>query len=119
MTKFSLVASVVLGAFVFAGCSANLARFSVATTGNMPIANATKGNYVESEAECITMFLGIPIGNVANRVSGAVANALEEAHKKGQPADAVTNVDISSSYWSILIVGRDCITAKGQAIGVK
>lgn len=118
MTKFSLVASVVLGAFVFAGCSANLARFSVATTGNMPIANATKGNYVEGK-DCITFIFGYPVGNTTNRVSGAVANALEEAHKKGQPADAVTNVDISSSYWSILIVGRDCITAKGQAIGVK
>lgn len=119
MTKFSLVASVVLGAFVFAGCSANLARFSVATTSNVPIANATKGNYVESEAECITVFLGIPIGNVANRVSGAVANALEVAHKKGQPADALINVDVTHTFWTAILVGRDCITAKGQAIGVK
>lgn len=119
MTKFPLVASVIFGAFVLAGCSQNLARFSVATTSNVPIANSTKGNYVESKAECITVFLGIPIGNMTNRISGAVASALEEAHKKGQPADALINVDVTHTYWSALLVGRDCVTAKGQAIGVK
>lgn len=118
MTKFSLVASVVLGAFVFAGCSANLARFSVATTSNVPIANATKGNYVEGE-DCLTMFLGIPIGNTTNRVSGAVAKALEEAHKQGQPADALINVDVTHTFWNAILVGQTCVTAKGQAIGVK
>ena len=114
----SLVFSVVLGAFVLSGCSANLARFSVASTGNIPIANTTKGEYVEGK-DCVTTIFGFPIGNTTNRVSGAVARALEEAHKKGQPADAVTNVDVSGKWWSIWIVGRDCITAKGQAIGVK
>ena len=118
MTKFSLVASAALAAFVFAGCSQNIARFSVASTGNIPIANATKGDYVTGE-DCIHNIFGISLGNEENRVSGAVAKALEAAQKKGQPADALTNIDISASYWSILVYGRDCITAKGQAIGVK
>ena len=118
MTKFSLVASAALAAFVFAGCSQNLARFSVASTGNIPIPNAEKGEYVTGK-DCINYIFGFPLGNELNRVSGAVAKALEAAQKKGQPADALTNIDISASYWSILVYGRDCITAKGQAIGVK
>ena len=118
MTKFTLVASAVLAAFVFAGCSQNLARFSVASTGNIPIANATKGEYVTGK-ECINYLFGFPLGNEQNRVSGAVAKALEVAQKKGQPADALTNVDVSSSFWHIIVYGRDCVTAKGQAVGVK
>lgn len=105
-------------AFILSGCSANLARFSVASTGNIPISNSSKGEYVEGK-DCTFNLFGFPIGNTQNRISGAVAKALEEAHKKGQPADALTNVDVSSNYVGIWIVGRDCVTAKGQAIGIK
>ena len=118
MSKFSLVASLALSSLIFVGCAQNIARFSVASTSNIPIANSTKGEYVTGK-ECVNVILGIPLGNLQNRVSGAVAKALEEAQKKGQPADALINVDISVSFWSAIIYAQNCVTAKGQAIGVK
>lgn len=100
--------------FIFAGCSQNLARFSVATTSNLPMTDLTKGEYVKGK-DCIFTFLWWGFGNTSNRVSGAVAKALEVSAKKGGPSDALVNVDISESSWQF-IIGRNCIWAKGQAI---
>lgn len=111
---FVLITSI----FIFAGCSQNLAHFSMASTGNLPITNLEKGNYVTGQ-ECITFILGIPIGNFQNRVSVAVSNALENASKAGFHADALTNVDISVSAWSILLFGQNCVTAKGLPVVIK
>lgn len=118
MTKFSFLA-VILGAFVLAGCSQNLARFTAVSTTMIQLPETNKkGDYIAGK-ECVNYIFGIPLGNQNNRVSGAVAKALENAHKQGQPSDALTNAEIASSWWSILIFGRDCITARGQSIGVK
>lgn len=116
--KKSLLLGAVVGMFVLAGCSQNLARFSVASTGNLPLQNVQKGEYVKGK-DCVWRIFGIPLGNTQNRVSGAVAKALEKAAKGSEANDAMVNVDISSSYWSFLIIGKSCITAKGQPITVK
>ncbi|WP_394959528.1 hypothetical protein [uncultured Helicobacter sp.] len=108
----------VIALFVLSGCSNNLARFSMATTSNLPVTNVQKGEIVKGK-DCITEILWFGIGNTQNRVSGAVANAIEQSVKKGNHADALINVDISHSYWSAILFGRDCITAQGQAISIK
>lgn len=120
MRKLTLL-GLVLGSLLFVGCSQNVARFSVATTGNLPMKDVEKGDLVKGK-DCITTVFFFGLGNTQNRVSGAVAKALEKAVKKGnseKPADALVNVDISHSYWSAIFFGRDCYTAKGQAISVK
>ena len=116
MKKSYLLGSLV-ALFVFSGCSTNMARFSMATTSNLPVTNLKKGNIVEGK-DCITQVLWWSFGNTQNRVSGAVANAIDRSVKKGDYADALINVDISHSYWNALLFGRDCITAQGQAISV-
>lgn len=64
------------------GCSQNLAKFSVASTGNVSLAsNSKKGEYVQGKA-CISRVFGIPFGNKNNRVTEAEAKALEVAAKK-------------------------------------
>lgn len=108
-----------LGVVFLTGCSQNMAKFSAVSTGNVSFSKDTqKGEYVEGK-DCIHLVFGIPFGNSNNRISGAVAKALEKAVKKEQPADALVNVDIRASYWNIIIYGRNCIIAKGQAIGIK
>ncbi|MGX2984423.1 hypothetical protein ACWIWK_02970 [Helicobacter sp. 23-1048] len=106
-------------ALLLGGCSQNLAKFSVVSTGNVSLAEKSeKGDYVEGK-DCIHEVLFWSLGNRFNRVSGAVGKALEKAAKKGQPADALVNADIRASYWSIFFYGRNCIIAKGQATGIK
>ncbi len=108
-----------LGVVFLTGCSQNMAKFSAVSTGNVSFSkDAQKGEYVEGK-DCIHSVFGKTFGNTRNRVSGAVANALEVAVKKGQPGDALVNVDIRESRWSIFIYGKSCIIAKGQAIGIK
>lgn len=54
------------------------------------------------------------IGNSNNRVSGAVADALNVvAKKRGSLLMALQNVDISYSSWSAFFFEQDCFTAKG------
>lgn len=115
--KFILFSILLLSLVVFYGCSQNIARFSVATTGNLPMTNVKKGKTVEGR-DCIHSIFGIDIGNENNRVSGAVSDALDKAADEGQPSDALVNVDIKHSSWSILIYGRDCIYATGQPIAI-
>ncbi|WP_334089448.1 hypothetical protein [Helicobacter typhlonius] len=59
------------------------------------------------------------VGNTQNRISGAVANALDVAAKQGLPSDALQNVNISYSTWSVVLFGRNCYTATGQPVTVK
>ena len=122
MTKISLFGTIVC-AFVLAGCSAgvNLAKFSIATTQNMPLpSNIKKGEYVEGSV-CAKYLFGYQLGGELNdRVSSAVAEALIIAHKRGEPADALTNVQIRGEVTSYLgIYATDCVYAKGQAVGVR
>jgi len=109
---------IILGsALLLCGCSQNLARFSIVSTGATPLPNnIQKGEYVSGD-DCIRRILFFTFGNTANRISGAVADALENAAKKGLPADALINVDITTSYTNLLLYESDCIEAKGQAIG--
>ena len=117
LSKSLIVGTFLGGAFFISGCSQNIAKFSVATTGNMNMpSNLQKGTTVEGK-DCITRVFGIPFGNRNNRVSNAVGKALEMATKKGQPNDALVNVDNRSSSWNIIIFVRQCIIAKGQPIG--
>lgn len=118
--KKSLVFGLIAAGLFFTGCSQNLARFSVASTGNLPMQNVEKGDYVKGK-DCVWRLFGFPLGNTQNRVSGAVAKALEQSAKgRGNAgADALTNIDISSSFWSLIIIGKSCITAKGQPISIK
>lgn len=117
MKKYTILFILSVALFLV-GCSHNIARFSVATTGNLPMNNVEKGPTVEGK-ECIHFILGIPFGNKANRVSGAVSDALDNATNAGYPSDALVNVDILQSHWTILIYGQDCITATGQPIAIK
>lgn len=91
MTKsFLSLVAIVLSVLVLSGCSQNLAKFSVASTGNAPLAsNIEKGEVVQGKS-CITRVFGIPFGNRNSK-------ALEVATKKNQPADALQNVDIRAS----------------------
>ena len=117
--KKSLLFGIVVGALFFAGCSQNVARFSVASTGNLPLQNVKKGDYVKGK-DCIWYLFGWPLGNTQNSVSGAVAKALEVAAKKDKEgvgaSDALVKVDVSASFWTLLIIGKGCYTAKGQPI---
>lgn len=111
------IGGIAMSVILMTGCSQNVAKFSVATTGNLSLPSSlSKGKTIEGK-DCITRFFGIPFGNTKNRVSNAVGKALDEAAKKGEPSDALVNVDIRSSYWSIIIFGRQCIIAKGQPVG--
>ena len=102
LSKSLIVGTFLGGAFFISGCSQNIAKFSVATTGNMNMpSNLQKGTTVEGK-DCITRVFGIPFGNRNNRVSNAVGKALDMATKKGQPNDALVNVDIRSSSWNII-----------------
>jgi len=90
----------------------------MASTGATPLPdNIQKGEYVSGD-DCIRRILFFTFGNTENRISGAVADALEKAAKKGMPADALINVDITTSYTNLLLYASDCIEAKGQAIGL-
>lgn len=117
--KNTLLFGIVVGALFFAGCSQNVARFSVASTENLPLQNVKKGDYVKGK-DCVWYLFGFPLGNTQNRVSGAVAKALEVAAKKDKEgvgaSDALVNVDISVSSWTLFIISKDCYTAKGQPI---
>ena len=102
MKKFILLLSL---AILICGCSQNLARFSIVSTGATPLANnVQKGEYVTG-SDCIRRILFFTFGNKENRISGAVA-------------DALINVDISTSYTNLFLYESDCIDAKGQAVGL-
>lgn len=91
----------------------------MASTENLPLQNVKKGDYVKGK-DCVWYLFGFPLGNTQNRVSGAVAKALEVAAKKDKEgvgaSDALVNVDISVSSWTLFIISKDCYTAKGQPI---
>ena len=52
--KKSLVFGLIAAGLFFTGCSQNLARFSVASTGNLPMQNVEKGDYVKGKVACGT-----------------------------------------------------------------
>lgn len=115
--KFILFSILLLTLVVFYGCSHSLARFSVATTSNLPLTDVKKGENIEGK-DCLYYFLGIPLGNTQNRISNAVGDALDKAHEAGQPADALVNVHIKTSGWSIILFSGDCVYAAGQPIAI-
>lgn len=82
MTKSLLSIALVSGAMLFIGYSNNIACFSVASTGSLPVKMEKGGDVVVGE-DCRTHILFWTIGNSNNRVSGAVADALNVATKKG------------------------------------
>ncbi|WP_334094583.1 hypothetical protein, partial [Helicobacter typhlonius] len=118
MVSKSLLFGTLLGAVLLAGCSNNVARFSVATTGSLPVKMEKTDKTVKGK-DCITSILFWDVGNTQNRISGAVANALDVAAKQGLPSDALQNVNISYSTWSVVLFGRNCYTATGQPVTVK
>lgn len=119
MLKRTMCLMVMLcGILLLGGCSQNVARFSIVSTGNIQMDKLNKGDTIEGE-DCITFILGFPIGNTTNRISGAVANALEVAHGSGQPSDALVNVDVSMKYWSAVLFGRNCVVARGQPVSTR
>lgn len=118
MKKSLLLVAVVCGATFFVGCSDNLARFSVASTGSLPV-KMEKGGEIVKGKDCRTKILFWELGNTNNRISGAVSDALNKALKKGHPSDALQNVDISYSRWSVILFGRNCYTATGQPVTIK
>lgn len=113
-----LVLSIAICAFIFTGCSQRMASFSVASTANMTIPNAKKGAYVEGK-DCVVIILGIPIGNLQDRISNAISLALEDAHEKGEPDEGLMNVSIHVQNHGIGLFGKNCVVAKGQAFSVK
>lgn len=115
--KLALFSLLALGGFALVGCSQNVARFSVATTGNLPLQNVEKGDTVKGK-DCITRIFWFGLGNTQNRVSGAVGAALDQASKNGKPSDALVNVDVRHSAWSAIFFGRDCFIATGQPITI-
>lgn len=114
----SLVFSVVLGTFVLSGCSTteNMARFTFASTANITTIKTNEGEFIEGK-ECLSVIpiLGITTGSTTNRISGAVAKALEDGRKKGIPADALVDVDISHTH----TFTEDCVVAKGRVVGIR
>lgn len=112
MSKIVLGVALGLGALFFSACSQNMARFSFASTSSLPV-KMEKGESVVKGKDCITRIFFWYTGNTNNRISGAVSDALNKAHKKGQPSDILLNVDISRSYWSAFFVARDCWNAEG------
>lgn len=66
---------------LFAGCSTNLARFSLASTGSLPV-KMEKGEGIVKGKDCRNRILFWELGNPANRISGAVGDALNLAVKK-------------------------------------
>ena len=109
----------ILFGFLMVGCSTNLATFSLASTGNVPISGLDKGDYVTGES-CRFHLFWIPFGNSENRVTIATADALEKASRQGFHAEAMSNLSVWHTSWGILgLFGADCIKAKGQPIKLK
>lgn len=100
------------------GCSSSLGRLSLVSTGATPISENTKKGAYYNGSSCIRRILFFHFGDEINRLSNAVADALEEAANDNQPADALINVEMRESYFNILIYGSNCIDVKGQAIGL-
>ncbi len=100
---------------ILAGCSNNIALFSVASTENFQM-DVEKSNYYVEGSDCVFNIIGIPIGNVTNRIGKATAIALEEATKKGFHAEALTNVQVDHTFWTAVFFGQDCIHVRGQPI---
>lgn len=115
--KTILALASLCGAVFFCGCSQNLARFSLVSTGNVPLANVEDGGYVVGK-DCIRRILFFTFGNRNDRITGAVVNALERAEKKELPSDALVNASISHSSADFLLFSWDCYEAKGKAIRV-
>ena len=115
LKRTTCVIALLCGLLLLGGCSTNLARFTIASTNNVQTANLKKGNIIEGE-DCITDILGIPIGSMNDRISRAVANALEAAHSSGQPAEALINVEISMRNWTVILFGQSCVIARGQPV---
>ena len=111
------IIKVSLFALILVGCSQPLAHYSIASTNNMSIRGAEIGDYFEGES-CVWRIFGIPTGSMQFRESDALAKALQEAHKAGHKADALSNVTIESTSWTALLFGKSCIVAKGQATSV-
>lgn len=83
LSKSLIVGTFLGGAFFISGCSQNIAKFSVATTGNMNMpSNLQKGTTVEGK-DCITRVFGIPFGNRNNRVRNARKSFKRLKAKKG------------------------------------
>ena len=118
MVKPLALSALIAGTMLLVGCSENLARFSIASTGSLPV-KMEKGGEIVKGKDCRTKVLFWEVGNTANRISGAVAKALDSAAVKGHPSDALQNVDISYSRWSVLFFGRNCFIATGQPVTVK
>ncbi len=105
-------------ALFLCGCSQNLARFSLVSTGNVPLVGVEDGEYVVGK-DCIRRILFFTFGNRNDRITGAVVNALERADKKDLPSDALVNASISHSSADFLLFSWDCYEAKGKAIRVR
>lgn len=80
--KTIVVLALLCGIAFFCGCSQNLARFSLVSTGNVPLADVEDGEYVTGK-DCIRRILFFTFGNRNDRISGAVVDALEKAIRVG------------------------------------
>ncbi len=95
-------------------CSTRLGDLTVASSKNIPTEFDEIASNVEGE-DCVVIFLGIPIGTMNPTVDGAIDDALE-----GYPtADALSDLSIHASNWTVILFGQSCVTVKGDAISTR
>ena len=122
MSKFSLCVAVFY-ALVLTGCATmehQVGEFSLISTQNINTSTMQRGSYVEGKACTYSgMFADTSKSVNKNRLSAAVENALKEAYKRGEPADALTKVSIKHTTDGSFGYGAFCTVVKGEAVSLK
>ena len=122
MSKISLCVAVFY-ALVLTACGViehNIAELSLISTQNINTSTMQRGSYVEGKACSYRgMFADTSKSVEENQLSVAVENALKEAYKRGEPADALTKVSIIEKIEGGFGYSAFCTVVKGEAVGLK
>jgi len=117
MKKIGLGVLTLLVVTGFSGCSVRLGNMTAVSTNNIDglSAHITTEQRVEGES-CNRNFLFIPWGDFQNRLQIATDNAIDNGHKAGLKGDVLVNAKISSTAWTTIIYGQNCMTVEGDLI---
>ncbi len=116
MIKKQLIAAAFGCATLLSSCGSSHGEFSVISTksfdaralnGNMPVGGEIASG---SDGQFNILFIGLGRPELDEAVNSAL--------KKGK-GDVIVNAKVSTSWWSILLIGGESIKVKGKVIDTK
>lgn len=114
--KYSAI-SFLISVLFLTGCTNRLGNMTIVSTNNVDGLNVdiTSKNRVTGKS-CAHNAMGIPWGDLQNKLQIATDNAIDNGRKAGLKGDVLVNAKINVRAWSAIVYGQNCLIIDGDLV---